>query len=881
MMKYICALNKVSNNSLDESILGGKGFNLYKLERYGFKIPQTIILTTNAYVDFLTANDLTELVEDLSERLTSDELGIENFKEDLLKLRNLIMDGSIPQEMEEQIREALYEQKMDKKPLAVRSSGSLEDSQKASFAGIHNSFLNVLDTEQMLKAIKACYASLWTERAITYRIKMNLVDQKIEQAVVIMEMVSAQSSGIAFSCDPLTGRPDTIVINANFGLGEAIVSGNMDPDEYKITTKALIPEILEKRIGKKEGKTITLEGGGVKQITSMDQSQVLGNDDIIRLSLLIQRVHDALGKGENHQDVEWVFDGREFSLVQARPVTHVPKYTYPALKSQPEIWSNANVKDAMPMVQTIFGWRFMKLFSEAILSAATKLTGYQVREGLEYSKLFQGRAYFNLSLIQWEFYDAFGVPPKGTNETMGGHQPEIEVPSPTIKERINKLRRLLKLVNVMMKAGADADKAFEKVTSFCQNYLTKDLMLLDDKQLIMNWKDILKEVITYSSTMALGANSAAISFANLTKKLDKYFPGRGVHIANSLMMGQGKITSAEHGYRLMTLVDIAKADEEALNFLKSESYRFKDWKNELSNQSVFKQAFKEYLSEFGHRAIYECDISNPRWREDPSYLFDYIHSCLDQSQLKKWKTIQTETSKQAWNDFIPKIPFYSRSFIKSQIKKTIVNAEKREMAKSQLVRFAEPLRLLALEMGRRFVQKGLLSNSNDIFHFSWAEAVSILRGDWDGSGLEILIQERKDRLEELQKLTPSDIILNGVPQIVDEKQRVTSSAFLTGLGVASGRVEGKVRIITHPSEGGRLQYGEILAAPSTDPAWTPLFLKASGIIMETGGFLSHGAIVSREYGIPAVVNIPGLISMLKDGDKVIVDGNEGKVYISS
>jgi len=408
-----------------------------------------------------------------------------------------------------------------------------------------------------------------------------------------------------------------------------------------------------------------------------------------------------------------------------------------------------------------------------------------------------------------------------------------------------------------------------------------DLTQLDDLQLIEEFEQILKEASVYSKPMALLTNLAGISYNNLSKALDKYFPGKGDQIFNKLLMGQGKITSAEHGYRLIELAVMVKMDKETLQFFTANTLNVLDWEKELPNNSPFKRAFAEFLKEYGHRGIYEGDISNPRWSEDPSYLLNYIQSILGKTDFKEMKSVQLENSQKAWKEIMSKIPYYNRGIIKWLVKKAVKSLERREMAKSQLVRIAKPGRLIGLEIGRRFVQKGLLDNENDTFHCSWSEAISILRGDWDGSGLKATINYRKDKMEKDRKLDSPDTIIDGVPQENTALETEISGDFLKGLGVAMGRSEGLVKVISHPNEGGNLKFGEILVAPTTDPAWTPLFLKASAIVMETGGFLSQSAIVSREYGIPAVVNVAGVMKKLKNGDPIIVDGDEGRVYLLS
>ena len=328
---------------------------------------------------------------------TIGNIGEKGIEEKLFLIREKIKAGRISLHIQEELISKLKNIGILDKPMAVRSSATAEDTSGASFAGIHESFLNVRGLDNILSAIKGCYASLWTPRAVAYRRKMNIRDNEVIPAVVIMEMVDAVAAGVGFSCDPRTGREDVVLISANFGLGESVVSGVVEPDEYRLDYWC---EITEKRIGRKEGKTIAGITGGTEfvEFAESSVSQVLIGENIRKLGLLILRVFDALGCGEEHQDIEWVFDGKDFTLVQARPVTALPRYTLAGIKNQPDIWSNANFRDAVPMVQSTLNWSLMKLSLNIMITAPFKAIGYQIPPGLRHVRLYQGRAYLNASI---------------------------------------------------------------------------------------------------------------------------------------------------------------------------------------------------------------------------------------------------------------------------------------------------------------------------------------------------------------------------------------------------------------------------------------------------------------------------------------------------
>ena len=294
------------------------------------------------------------------------------------------------------------------KPVAVRSSATAEDSSKASFAGIHESFLNLTGQEHIEQAIKDCYASLWTPRAVAYRRKMGFGDQDVALAVVIMELIPAVAAGVAFSCDPLTGRRDRVAISANFGLGESVVSGAVEPDEYLLDTTTAIPQILEKKNGSKKQFTRLKPEGGTELVNTIvresTESQFVLNDDLItELGLLTLRIHESLGGGTVNQDIEWAFDGKQFFIVQARPVTNLPEPTFPELVGQPVIWSNANIKDAAPFVMTTLSWNAGHNNLNLMLTSNLLAAGYHPTPGINWAKALQGERIFQSLSAPMEF----------------------------------------------------------------------------------------------------------------------------------------------------------------------------------------------------------------------------------------------------------------------------------------------------------------------------------------------------------------------------------------------------------------------------------------------------------------------------------------------
>jgi phosphohistidine swiveling domain-containing protein len=862
---------------------GGKGKNLGRLYRYGFSVPAGGVLTAASYLDFLKNNDLEGPIHAAADIRADEIFCIEKILEEI---RQKIIDGNIPETIIDELARELARNILLDRPVAVRSSASAEDAISYSFAGIHESFLNVRGLSQIIHAIKGCYASLWTPRAVAYRRKMGLSDDEVAIAVVIMEMVPAVASGVAFSCDPGTGRRDRITISANFGLGESVVGGAVEPDEYMLDSRILLPKIIQKKIGSKKKYTRSRPGHGTELVSSENGAnirQVLDDRRITELGLLTLRVHEALGGSVTCQDIEWDFDGARFFVLQARPVTNMPEPGFSDLAGQPVIWSNANIKEVMPQVQSTITWNLASCMLPRMMSAQLKAASYHVPQGMNWVRLCKGRGYFNLSALQWEFYDALGILPGMTNEFIGGHQPEIKVPSGNPYAGWKGVKRIVRGIILMInifRIQSSAQRIFDDMWKKAQEWNQLNFKGMDEQEIISLISQMRKKYAQFGPSYMILTSSASYPFEMMRKILDKDFPGRGYSLANGLLAGASeKMTSAQHGYRLMDLAETARRDIAARRYFTAGNFNPLAFRDEIPEDSRFRKEFEEFLKEFGHRGVYESEMLNPRWSEDPGYLLENVRAQIlspgnhdyREARAAKKKAVEEEISGKFKWDLIKRLKL---NMWKVQ---AIKGAQMREMARSVLVKPYESSRSLFQEIGRRLVERGILEQQTDVYHCSMPELTAILAGYWDGTGLKLLVADRKDLREEYSQLDPPDVIIDEVPQPPVQSLE-THGQVLKGLGVASGQASGLARIVHHPGENTKLQPGDVLVAPSTDPGWTPLFLRAKALVMEVGGYLSHGAIVAREYGIPAVVNVPGVMKTLHDGEPLTVDGDEGKVY---
>lgn len=856
---------------------GGKGWNLGRLHRYGFPVPAGGVVVARAYDEMMGQPELKALsaqVADMDTRTVTlpDAAGRLKTVQDAICLANL------PADVARDIESFLQSTGLADIPVAVRSSATAEDGAEASFAGIHQSVLNVTGVAAVLEAVKRCYASLWTPQAVAYRRHQGLTDEDVSCAVVICVMITRPgtdrpaSAGVAFTCDPATGRRDLITISAAPGLGESVVSGSVNPEEIAVQKRSGRYHLHHRR-----GSTIAVQT----------------DDQALALARLADRVHWAFADGQGPQDVEWAHDGERFWLLQARPVTRLPTVTFPGAERLPIIWSNANLKDAVAGVQSTLSWSYIKYVISDALHSSLPLAGYSVPEGLEVVRRFGGRAYFDLTAMMWSNYDALGLMPADYVRTLGGHQPLIPVPpGDPFKgpEGARRRKAQLRFLRNVRREARHLQRHMDDLRSNVRTLFARITGNASDRELLEVVERASDLTRAFAPHFQAANMNAGLWPAMMQSLLQRVSPDRAAALTLGLLAGSGRVSSAEHGYRLYDLAGTAAQDPEAMACLTQDPLDPQAWRR-LPETSPFRQALQEFLDEFGHRAVYEGELSNPRWREDPTYLLIQVRDLA-----KAGKFTPPRASAQAVRESVAaevaRLPFWARPLLRWLARQGQEAAAQREGAKSALSFIAEPIRRVCLEVGRRLVTAGVLNDVQQVFHLSAVELEMVLRGEWDGAGARALVADRAARDRAWWAAEPPDaFVLNhegkptelpaamAVPAVAASAQGPGVRGVMTGIGVAAGRASGPARVIRHPSEGHLLRDGEVLVAPSTDPGWTPLFLRASAVVMEVGGYLSHGAIVAREYGIPAVVNLPGLLNSVRDGQRLIVDGDAGSLTL--
>lgn len=772
----------------------------------------------------------------------------------------------VPRALAVLLEQALEARGWQDLPLAVRSSAIGEDEGSASFAGVYRSHLNIRGISGLTAAIANIWASLDSQVAMAYRQGLGLVGE-LGMAVVVMPLLPALASGIGFTCDPVSGREDRLVIHAHWGLGEALVGGEAAGDDYLLAEDASdVWRLIEVRIGSKATLALPAEAGGTERrpATPVEAAaQVLDDGQVEALAALLRDAALAFDFVAPFFDLEWVWDGHRFWLTQIRPVTRRPHHTYPALRGKPAIWTRGNTCEIMPEPLQAMDWNFSRRGCNHLLEQGWRLAGYPVLPGVQRAGLIDGRLYLEASIMQWEAWDAIGLAPARFNALMGGHQPTIETEAPGWRERLKRLGRTLAYLRRAPAMARRGDAEIAQAHALSREL--REVPLPEGQEELVALLYRLLKPARESRGMFFLQGSSGGSLSLLLETLEHYFPGEGAAVGAALLAGGEPSVTAKQGYDLLALASLWK--------LAKNSGRPQD-------DAEFATALAAFLDGHGHRGHYETYLRSPRWIEQPELLLQQLPA-LAEVDLAAMRARQQEAGAAAWARIRRRVPWWARPMLRAQVRAANRDSNRREAARSAMIALLAPARRLWLLIGERLTGEGALASADEIFHCLPSELLRHAQGALPAPGLRARVVGRKALFARWQATEPADWLTLSAAGEAARPNGGTVEAVggdcLRGVATGTGLARGRVRRLRHPAEGGALRAGEILVAPSTDPGWTPLFLKAAGLVVETGGYLSHGAIVAREFGLPAVVNLPGVLGLLNDGDLVEVDGLRGEV----
>ncbi len=877
--------------ALDRSslpIAGGKAANLGELLRAGVPVPGGFVLTTEAYRNALRNEVIAAKLDALAAVDPHDRARLSALA---AEMREAILALPIPDEIAEASIRA-YEKDLGGVAVAVRSSATAEDLPDASFAGQQDTYLGILGTKQLLDAIRRCWASLFNERAVAYRADRRIDPRHVALAVVVQRLVDVRTAGVLFTANPVTGRRQEAVIDAALGLGEAVVSGATNPDHLVVRTNT--GEIVERRIGDKRLVIEAIAEGGTRHVEREAAAEVCISDDEARaLAKMGARVEAHFG---TPQDIEWAIDKQgQVLIVQSRPITTL--YPIPqgpwTDKSPLRVYFSFNVAQGVFQPFTPMGIQFWKAFSgftaERVgLLDTDPLLGAPLwavsgdRLFMDVTEIFRnplGRKLFGFAASRMEARTGQVL------QTLTSDERLDEVPASNWKIARAVVRGLARsrAPLTLAKALANPDSVPARIMSKVDDAIALAQVPEGSPPLayVEAVEKMLREGIgNFIVTAIPSIASGAVSMLVMRKVLGEDLNETEVH---TLLRSLPNNPTTEMDLELWHVSQRVGGDHESRQILRNESpAELAKRHRDKTLPKVLKHELDEFLGKWGVRGVAEIDIGIPRWRDDPTHILGSLANYLALEDQALAPDAAFARGAEEADKMAEKLTerAQKRGFVKGRIGAFAVNRVRRllgsrEVPKFGMVRVLGHARVLLNEAGKILVQEGKLETLDDLFLLDITELRALIKGK---DFKDLLAERRQLRARELgRKHVPRVILSDGTEPEVS-MTRGTNENGLSGTPASAGVVKGKARVILDPI-GAKIEPGEILVAPSTDPGWTPLFLTAAGLVMEMGGSMSHGSVVAREYGIPAVVGVPNATKTIETGQEIIVDGGAGTVTL--
>ena len=877
------------------SRVGGKAKNLAKLVHLGFRVPDGFIVTVAAYSDFVDRAGLAGWIhEEIASVDPDDPDALAAHSE---RLRARITESPIPPGLAASFR-ASYAT-LGCPPVAVRSSATAEDLPDMSFAGQHDTFLNVQGEDRLLAAIAACWSSLWTARAIAYRARNNIDHLAVSIAVVVQKMVPSESSGVLFTSNPLTGRRDETVIDATIGLGEALVSGLVEPDHYVVESNG--GRILQRSIGAKAKAMHGMAGGGVTTSeTAVPHRPAIQDEQVRELTETGQRVAEMLG---SPQDIEWAYAHGELFLLQSRPITSLfpvpPDSGDGALRVYVSLGAIQGVQGPFtPMGQEMIRGLFAGLARlagyDASISSQKLIRFSAERPWVDATAALRnafGRRIFLrvFPLVEPGAADAVRELVADPRLQGGGIRPitlrrvgpfAVRVirslsrallrPEKTALEALRATEDCIEEVEMRMRTARSLAERIQICERICYDQLFPTLMPLLMPLILAGFASL----------------TVLHRLASILAQLNDAFQPRVVFDLNRSLPNN---VTTEMDLALWRVARRIQEDPDAaFAFLEADPNTLARDYQEGDLHRASQTSIADFLERFGMRGPAEIDFGQPRWREDPVPVMGALQALLSIEEPDAMPDAVFRAGRIAAaraEDYLAEAS--SRTFgtplgaclVRWLTKRVRTFAGFRESPKFAVVRILGIARAALLENGRELVEAGVLERADDLFFLQLVELKVLAMnapGDWRRLvNLRRAAHQRERRRRPIPRLLLSDgtAIAAG-----SSSSSGSDGKLLVGSGVSPGTVEGIARIVFDPANA-NLQPGEILVCPGTDPSWTPLFLAAGGLVMEVGGMMTHGSVVAREYGLPAVAGLVRATELLRTGQRLRVDGSSGRVEL--
>src|SRR4051812_1221547 len=849
------------------AVVGGKGAHLGELSRLeGIRVPLGFCVTTDAFRRIVAeAPSVDERLDRLSRLNPDDREGTRTLS---AEIRRTLEEIAIPDDLAAAITLALA-RLGEQAAYAVRSSATAEDLPTASFAGQHDTYLNVVGPSAIVQHVSRCWASLFTERAVTYRVRNGVDHRKVHMAVVVQQMVFPDAAGILFTADPVTSNRTVASVEAGFGLGEALVSGLVNADRYKVRDG----EVVAKAVGTKRLAVHAAAPGGTREqaiAPERQEQRALTDGQVIRLAKLGRRIEAHFGRP---QDIEWCLVDDGFQIVQSRAITTL--FPIPAAGDRENhVYLSVGHQQMMTDPMKPLGLSLFQLtarprmyeaggrpFVDVTKGLASPATRAGLLKGLGQSDPLTGAALQTI-LERGDFIPS--LPDEGPGGPPAGGAPApIETDPAIVTELIERSQASIAALerDIRSKSG-----------SALLDFILEDIQEL--KRILFDQR---------SHQLFMGAMDAS---GWLNEKLQEWLGEKNA--ADTLTQSVPHNITSEMGLALLGVADAIRPHPAVVAFLQDveeqEEEDFLDDLDERAGGREARDAIVAFLDRYGMRCVGEIDITRPRWSERPSALIPVILGNVRNfepgaGERRFEQGLQEALEKeQELLERLRALPDGERKAgeTKRMIDRVRTFIGYREYPKYFIVsRFFTYKRAL-LEEAERLARAGVLRERDDIFSLTFHELHDVVRTHEVD---DRLISERKRAFRSYQALTPPRVLTSEGEAIAGTYRRDDAPAgALIGLPVSRGTVEGRARVILDLAEA-ELEPGDILVTVYTDPSWSPLFVAIEGLVTEVGGLMTHGAVIAREYGLPAVVGVEHATRLLRDGQRVRVHGTDGFVEI--
>jgi rifampicin phosphotransferase len=859
-----CVLDLQEIDESQIAVVGGKGAHLGALSRIdGIRVPAGFCVTTDAFRRVVAQ---TPSIDDRLERLSrvnaDDQEAIRTLS---AEIRRAIEETAIPGDLAAAITQALA-RSGEQAAYAVRSSATAEDLPTASFAGQQDTYLNVVGPTAILQHISRCWASLFTERAVIYRRRNDIDHRTVHMAVVVQQMVFPHAAGILFTADPVTGDRTVATVDAGFGLGEALVSGLVNPDVFKVRHG----EVVAKTISAKQRAVHALPSGGTQEVeidSERQEQPALTDAQAVRLVEFGRRIEAHFGRP---QDIEWCLVDDDFHIVQSRPITTL----FPVPESgdqENHVYVSVGHQQMMTDPMKPLGlsmWRLTAMVpmheagGRLFVDVTRRLASPASRAGL-LDLMGKGdplvRDALETVLDREDFVPSLPDAPPG-RPSAGSPPAPIETDPAIVTGLI--------------------ERSQASVAALRRDARTKTGPALFDFLLeaFEEHKRVLGDPLNLQVIMA---GMEATWWLN--DKLEEWLGEKNA--ADTLTLSApGNITS-EMGLALLDVADAIRPHPEVVGFLEGvEDDGFLDELAKLPGGTEARDAIEAYLDRYGMRCVGEIDITRPRWRERPSTLVPVILDNVrnfEQGAAQRRFEQGRERAQQKEQDVLSRLRTLPDGERKADETKGMIERVRtfigyREYPKYGIISRYFVYKQALLAEAERLVQAGVLADKEDVFYLTFQEFNDVVRSKQVD---DQLVQQRKDAFRSYQALTPPRVLTSDGEALSGAYRRddVPAGA-LVGLPVSTGTVEGRARVILDIAEAD-LEEGDILVTTFTDPSWSPLFVGIAGLVTEVGGLMTHGAVIAREYGLPAVVGVAQATRRIRDGQRIRVHGSDGYVEI--